>query len=61
MSRKYTQAQKEAVNRYLEGQIRFLVTMPKDDYARFAAYIESIGQSRNAFILEAISEKMSKE
>ncbi len=61
MSRKYTQAQKEAVNRYLEGQIRFLVTMPKDDYARFAAYLEAIGQSRNAFILEAISEKMAKE
>lgn len=61
MARKFTQAKKEANERYLETQSRFLVTMPQERFERFTAYINALGQSRNSFILEAIDEKISRK
>lgn len=57
-----SKAQQKAVTRYVKNKYdRFGLTMPKGHLDEIKAHAEAQGQSVNAYINEAIDEKMSRE
>ena len=56
-----SKAQQKAVNKYMkENYDRVNLTLPKGDKEKIAIAAAAAGQSVNAFINEAIKEKMEK-
>lgn len=56
-----SKAQQKAVNKYMkENYDRVNLTVPKGDKEKIAIAAAAAGQSVNAFINEAIKEKMEK-
>lgn len=57
-----SKAQQKAVTRYVKNKYdRFGLTMPKGHLDEIKAHAEAQGQSVNAYINEAIDEKMAQE
>lgn len=57
-----SKAQQKAVNKYVrEKYDRILITMPKGRKEIIQAASEAAGQSVNAFINEAIDDRLNKE
>ena len=57
-----SKAQQKAVNKYMkENYDRINLTVPKGDKEKIAIAAAAAGQSVNAFINEAIREKMEKQ
>ena len=56
-----TKAHIEGNKRYLQTQDNIQLRVPKGDKAVYQAFAKSKGKSLNAFIVEAIKEKMERE
>ena len=57
-----SKAQQKAVTKYVKTKYdRFGLTMPKGQLDTIKAYAEASGQSVNAYINEAIDEKMERD
>lgn len=55
---KYTTAQKEAIQRYLKTQYQFKVTVPADRKEEIQNAAAAVGESLNAFVVEAINRRI---
>lgn len=60
---KYTEAQAKAVKTYLEKNnlVQIQIRVPNEDKAYYKEEAEKMGLSLNAFIIEAINEKIERE
>jgi uncharacterized protein (DUF1778 family) len=57
-----SKAQQRAVNKYMsENYDRINLTVPKGQREVIKAHAEAVGKSTNAFIVEAIEEKIERE
>lgn len=60
---KYTEAQAKAVKTYLEKNnlVQIQIRVPNEDKIYYKEEAEKMGLSLNAFIIEAINEKIERE
>lgn len=61
MGRKYTEAQKNAAEKYLSGFSQFVVRMRPDDLERLDRAAEAAGKSRAAFVQDAVADAIEKQ
>ena len=61
MGAKYTQAQKEATEKYQKTLANISIRIKREDYARYkdAAYVS--GQSLRDYVLTALDEKIERD
>ena len=61
MGKEYTQAQAEATKRYLKGLGEYKLRVSKDDKKKYMEAARSKGMSLNAYIIQALEEKIERE
>lgn len=61
MAGKYTESQKNATYKYLQGLDRIEVKLPKGSRERIKAHAEKMGESVTGFISRAINETMEND
>lgn len=61
MGKEYTQAQAEATKKYLKGIGEYKLRVSKEDKARYMEIAKSKGVSLNAYIIQALEEKIERE
>lgn len=61
MGGKYTDSQKKAANKYMAEKVEEIkIRVPKGEKENIKVAAEQAGKSVNAYILEAVYEKMSR-
>lgn len=61
MGKEYTKAQAEATKKYLRGLGEYKLRVSKDDKKKYMAAAKSKGMSLNAYIIQALEEKIERE
>lgn len=61
MTTKKTEAQQKAQQKYMERFAVARVRLEKDHYERIKAAAKAHGMSANAYIVEAVNEKMERD
>ena len=60
MSGTYTEARAKAIKKYLDNLGKCTLRMPKEDKERYKEAAAAAGMSLNAYIIQAIEEKISR-
>lgn len=60
MGKEYTEAQARATKKYLKNMGEYKLRVSKEDKQRYMNAAKSAGMSLNAFIVQAIEEKIEK-
>ena len=61
MGNKYTEAQAAATKKYLKNIGEYKLRVSKEDKEKYMAYAKTCGMSLNAFIIQAINEKIERD
>ena len=61
MSGTYTEAQANAIKKYLKGLGEYKLRVSKDKKEYYMGVAKKSGMSLNAYIIEAIEEKIARE
>ena len=61
MGAKYTQAQKEATEKYQKTLANISIRIKREDYARYKDAASVSGQSLRDYVLTALDEKMQRD
>lgn len=61
MGNKYTEAQANATKKYLKNIGEYKLRVSKEDKQRYMNIAKSSGMSLNAYIIQAIEEKIQRE
>ena len=61
MGQKYTEAQARATKKYLSNIGEYKLRVSKEDKERYMTVAKEAGMSLNAYIIQAIEEKISKD
>lgn len=61
MSGSYTEARAKAIKKYLSNMGEYKLRVSKEDKERYMNIAKSHGMSLNAFIIQAINEKIERE
>lgn len=61
MGKEYTEAQARATKKYLANIGEYKLRVSKEDKERYMSVAKSAGMSLNAYIIQAIEEKIQRE
>ena len=61
MGKEYTKAQARATKKYLSNIGEYKLRVSKEDKERYMAVAKEAGMSLNAYIIQAIEEKISND
>lgn len=61
MGKQYTEAQARATKKYLSNIGEYKLRVSKEDKERYMTIAKECGMSLNAFIIQAIEEKIAKD
>lgn len=61
MGQKYTEAQARATKKYLSNIGEYKLRVSKEDKERYMTVAKEAGMSLNAYIIQAIEEKISND
>lgn len=61
MGKEYTKAQARATKKYLSSIGEYKLRVSKEDKERYMAVAKEAGMSLNAYIIQAIEEKISND
>lgn len=61
MGRSYTESQARAAKKYLSNIGEYKLRVSKEDKERYMAVAKSAGMSLNAYIIQAIEEKIERD
>lgn len=61
MGNKYTEAQAAATKKYLKNIGEYKLRVSKEDKEKYMNYAKNCGMSLNAFIIQAVNEKIERE
>ena len=61
MGKEYTEAQARATKKYLSNIGEYKLRVSKEDKERYMSLAKSAGMSLNAYIIQAIEEKIQRD
>ena len=61
MGKEYTEAQARATKKYLSNIGEYKLRVSKEDKERYMSVAKSVGMSLNAYIIQAIEEKIQRD
>ena len=61
MGKEYTEAQARATKKYLSNIGEYKLRVSKEDKERYMSVAKSAGMSLNAYIIQAIEEKIQRD